>query len=394
MGLQDDTSFGEEHFAATPAKCDRPAPPSAAPPARSVWLRRLIIALTILAWLAIGAVVLAVVGRMLGTVILLIGAGLLAYVISPLMRFLQRFMPRVLAIGAVYLVVLGSLAFLLYNVVSAVVQQLASFVLYFQYLLTPEGQRQLQPFLETLHRFGISQAQLTAFGEQLAGQLQGIIAQGFSMLNGIINVIVSLAVIAVLSIYFLWDGERIIDWLRYKTPLAQRENITFLLRTMHRTVGGYFRGLLLLSTIAGVGTWLMLALLGVPYAALLAVVMFVFLFIPIIGGGIALLLCSLLSLPQGWVTALIVTVVGIFMLWLIGQILTPRILKQTMKIHPIVAILALFAGVELLGMGLLGGFLAVPLAGVLQSILAAFWGWWKQTHPEEFPSEPVGRTQD
>ncbi|MGZ6376909.1 MAG: AI-2E family transporter [Ktedonobacterales bacterium] len=375
------------------ANVDRAAPASAAPLARSVWMRRLIIGLTILVWLAIGAVVLAVVGHMIGTLILLIAAGLLAYVIYPLVLLLQHFMPRVLAIVVVYLVVLSALAFLMYNVVWAVVQQFTSFVLYFQYLLTPQGQRQLQPFIDTLNKLGISQDQLTAFGEQIASQLQGLITQVFPVLNGIINVIISVIVIAVLSIYFLLDGGRLISWLRYKTPLSQRENINFLMSTMHRTIGGYFRGLLLLSMIAAVSTGLMLALLGVPYAALLAVVMFVFLFTPVIGGAIAGLLCIILSLPQGWVTALIVTIFVILLLQvLIGQILTPRILGDAVKIHPIVAILALFAGMELLGMGLLGGFIAVPLASVLQSILVAFWDRWKETHPEEFPSEPVSAT--
>jgi predicted PurR-regulated permease PerM len=381
----------EEYAAAMRANVDRAAPSSAAPLARSVWMRRLIIGLTILVWLAIGAVVLAVVGHMIGTLILLIAAGLLAYVIYPLVLLLQHFMPRVLAIVVVYLVVLSALAFLMYNVVWAVVQQFTSFVLYFQYLLTPQGQRQLQPFIDTLNKLGISQDQLTAFGEQIASQLQGLITQVFPVLNGIINVIISVIVIAVLSIYFLLDGGRLISWLRYKTPLSQRENINFLMSTMHRTIGGYFRGLLLLSMIAAVSTGLMLALLGVPYAALLAVVMFVFLFIPVIGGAIAGLLCIILSLPQGWVTALIVTIFVVLLLQvLIGQILTPRILGDAVKIHPIVAILALFAGMELLGVGLLGGFIAVPLASVLQSILVAFWDRWKETHPEEFPSEPGG----
>ena len=218
-------------------------------------------------------------------------------------------------------------------------------------------------------------------------QLQPII----EMLNSTINIIVSVGVIALLSIYFLLDGERILFWLRYKTPLTQRENVAFLLRTMQGSVGGYLRGLLLVSAISGVGTGLILALFGVPYAALLAVVMFVFMGIPIIG-VLALLLCSMLSLSQGWVMALIVTLLIILLLFLIGQILTPRIMANTVNIHPIVAILAMFAGIELLGMGLLGGFLAVPLAGVLQSILVAYWGRWKQTHPEEFPSEPLSPT--
>ncbi len=318
------------------------------------------IALTILAWLAIGAVGLAVLGHMLGTLILLIAGGVLAYILYPLVLLLQRFMPRVLAIGVVYLVVLSALAFLLYSVVSAVVQQSASFVPFFQYLLSPPGQRQLQPIIETLNKLGLSQDQLRVLGGQIAGQLQGLLIQAFAVLNSTINVIVSVVVIAVLSIYFLLDGERIMFWLRYKTPLTQRENIAFLLRTMQGSVGGYLRGLLLVSAIAGVGTGLILALFGVPYAALLAVVMFVFMCIPIIGGALALLLCSLLSLSQGWITALIVTLLLILLQFFIGNILMPRIMANTVNIHPIVAILAMFAGIELLGMGLLGGIIDHP----------------------------------
>ena len=250
MGQPDNTTLREESPAALPTHDERPTQSSTAPLVRSVWLRRLIIALTILAWLAIGAVVLAVIGHMIGTLILLIAGGVLAYILYPLVLLLQRFMPRALAIGVVYLVVLSALVFLLYSLVSAVVRQSASFVPYFQYLLSPRGQRQLQPIIETLNKLGFSQDQLRALGGQIAGQLQGFIIQAFSLLNSTINIVVSVVVIAVLSIYFLLDGERIMFWLRYKTPLTQRENIAFLLRTMQRSVGGYLRGLLLVSTIA------------------------------------------------------------------------------------------------------------------------------------------------
>src|SRR6266487_1745434 len=345
---------------------DRPNTSSTQPLFRFVWLRRLIIALTILAWMAIGAVVLSVAGRMIGTLILLIAAGLLAYVIYPLVLLLQRFMPRFLAIIVVYLVVLSALSFLIYSMVASVVQQSTSIVLYFQHLLSPQGQRQLQPYIETLNKLGISQDQLTAFGQQIVNQLQGLIGQVIPVVSGIINVLISVVVVAVLSIYLLLDGGRMISWLRNKTPIDQRENINFLVTTVDQTIGGYFRGLLILATIAGISTGIFLALLGVPYAALLAVVVFVFLFIFVI------------LLQQV----------------LIGQILTPRIIGDSMKIHPIVAILALFAGIELLGIGLLGGFIAVPLAGILQTLLIAFWNRWKQTHPEQFPPEETSSKKD
>ncbi len=369
---------------------DRPDTSSASAPtfSRSAWLRRLIIALTILAWMAIGAVVLLVIGRMIGSVILLIIAGLLAYLIYPLVLLLQRFLPRFLAIIIVYLVVLGALSFLIYNMVVSVIDQLSSFVQYFDYLLSPQGQHQFQPFIETLNKLGITQEQLTGFGVQIVTQLQGLITEVIPFLSGFINLLIGVIVVAILSVYFLLDGARIIRWLRHKTPIAQRENINFLVTTVDRTIGGYFRGLLILATIAGVSTGIVLSFLGVPYAALLAVVVFVFLFIPVIGGVISGLLCILLSLPQGWVTALIVTVFVILLQQvLIGQILSPRIIGDSIRIHPIVVIFALFAGAEFFGLGLLGSFLAVPLAAILQAFLVAFWDRWKKTHPEQFPPE-------
>jgi predicted PurR-regulated permease PerM len=54
-------------------------------------------------------------------------------------------------------------------------------------------------------------------------------------------------------------------------------------------------------------------------------------------------------------------------------------------VHPIVAIFALFAGAELFG--LLGGFFAIPVAGVLQQIIVALWHRWENEHPKQFPPE-------
>jgi predicted PurR-regulated permease PerM len=70
-----------------------------------------------------------------------------------------------------------------------------------------------------------------------------------------------------------------------------------------------------------------------------------------------------------------------------GEILAPRIFSSTVGVHPIVAIFALFAGAELFG--LIGGFLAIPVAGVLQQVIVAFWQRWKEKHPEKFPPEEV-----
>src|SRR5262249_40065175 len=136
-----------------------------------------------------------------------------------------------------------------------------------------------------------------------------------------------------------------------------------------------------------------LALLHVPYAALLGVLFFLLFFIPVVGGYVIEALCVLAALSQGWVIVLIVLVYMTLLQGVIlGQVLAPRVFSKSVGIHPIVALFALFAGGELFG--LLGGILAVPVAGVLQQIIVALWGRWKQQHPEQFPSEELPSQQE
>ncbi len=71
----------------------------------------------------------------------------------------------------------------------------------------------------------------------------------------------------------------------------------------------------------------------------------------------------------------------------LGQIVSPRVFSKSVGLHPIVALFALFAGAELFGV--LGGFLAVPIAGVIQEIIEALWRHWKTQHPEQFPVDEV-----
>src|SRR5713226_5563364 len=87
------------------------------------WVRRLIISLTIFVWIALGIIVLNAAGYIIGTLLVFIVASLLAYAIAPVVRLLQRVMPRSLAILLVYLVGFGLLGFLIYTVISTSIQQ-------------------------------------------------------------------------------------------------------------------------------------------------------------------------------------------------------------------------------------------------------------------------------
>ncbi len=349
--------------------------------------RRLILALTVLAFLAIGSVALYAISLILGAVILLMLSALLAYIIYPLVQFLQRRLLHPVAIAVAYLLVASALTVGIYIVVSSLIRQSSALAQSIQFLLSPAGERRNQWLIDFLGKLGITKVQIAMFKNQLLSQVLGSLSGVLPFLTGLINNIINLVIVITLSVYFVIDGPRIIRWLCLKTPATHRGTINFLLGALDQSLGGYFRGSLLLALIGAVSTGVALALLHVPYAALLGALYFFLYFVPVIGVIVIAALCILAALPQGWVVMLIVALFLALLGIVIGQILSPRIFSRTVGVHPIVAVFALIAGAELFG--LLGGFLSIPVAGVLQQIIVALWHRWEHKHPEQFPPEEL-----
>ena len=355
---------------------------------RALWTRRLIVGAAILIWAILFYFFFMAVARVGAALTLIFAGALLAYLIYPIVLFLERFIPRVIAIVIVFVVLLAVLCLLVASVGQAVFNQIATLPGLIRWLQGKEGQQQIQGILNNLSKLGISRDQINSVGNQLFVQLQHFLSGLIPFWQGTFNVLIDIIVVATLAVYFIQAGPRMIHWTREQTFFSYQKEVNFLLDEIDRAFGGYFRGLFIVGAIAGVLTGLVLWWLGVPYAILLGLIVFVSNFIPVIGGYIGGPLCILMAIPQGWVTVLIVAVFivllqGVFL----GQVLSPRILGDAVGIHPILAIFALFAGSELFG--IVGGILAVPLVGVIQHIVVAAWSKRKQLHPEEIVQELV-----
>src|SRR5437588_4884010 len=112
--------------------------------------RKLITALMILAFLAIIAIALYALSLIAGAVILLLVSALLAYIIYPLVQFLQRRLRRSLAISVAYLLIAGALAGVMFIVTSALIRQSTSLAQTLQFLLSPAGERRTQAIIDAL----------------------------------------------------------------------------------------------------------------------------------------------------------------------------------------------------------------------------------------------------
>ena len=357
------------------------------PTATRVWLRRFLIALTMLAWLIFAGAILWVLGLVIGPIILVSISALLAYLFYPLVKVCQRFMPRPLAILVTCLLVLVTAGLIFYFVVIAAVEQLKLLINVVQFFLQhPNAQGRLYAFIQFLSSLGISQKDFSLSGEQLVAYLQNVIGGLSQFVGSTLGLLIDALVLATLSVYFLIDGPRVNGWLRSKMSLKYRQRVNYFLDTVEQKLGGFVRGRILISTVisavVGIGAYF----IGLPYVILLVVIVFLCDFIPIIGAYISGVIGILFALTQGWQVALIYGVfVTIVQGVLDGQILSPRIVGHSVGLHPIVAIFALLAGSRLFG--LLGALFACPVAGIIQTFIVAFWVTWRTNHPEQFPEE-------
>jgi predicted PurR-regulated permease PerM len=347
------------------------------------WARRRDIPIAILAWLILGGLIIWASGYIIRSLLAVTIAALLAFALTPAVKFLERFMPRILAVIIVYLVVLSGISFLLYEIVNTTIGQVSALVTNLQKLLADP--KQLGSITNFFRRFGITADQLRGMGQAIEQQATGIVGGALPLLSGIANFMLDVVIVAVLSIYLLLDGGRAVSWLRRNAPVVQRERIHFFLDTLERVIGGYIRGQLIMSSTIGLLVGIGMALFGVPYAVLLGVVAFILEFIPIIGTILSGALCVLIAFSHGWLIALFVLLYFIVVHILEGDILAPRIVGRAVGVHPAVSLFALLAGAELFGIW--GAVLGSPLAGLIQAVLVTVWQDWRENHPEQFPED-------
>ena len=138
-----------------------------APEVASKWAQRRDIPIAILAWIALGFVILWALGWIGRTLIVVIVATLLAFALAPAVKLLSRFVPRVIAILVVYLVVLSAISLLLYFVASTTIDQVSTLA---KSLTGKQNANPLAPILAFLRRFGVTQSQINAIGQQIASQ--------------------------------------------------------------------------------------------------------------------------------------------------------------------------------------------------------------------------------
>ena len=174
--------------------------------------------------------------------------------------------------------------------------------------------------------------------------------------------------VAVALFFYLKDGPRIWRGLLEFVPARHQQRTDLVAVQAFWTVGAYFRAQLLIALVdavlIGIGLWI----LGIPLVLPLAVLIFIGGLFPIVGAVVTGAIAVAVALAdQGLVVALIALAIVVGVQQLESNLLQPVIQRRVIFLHPLVIILAITAGSIL--MGVLGAFLAVPVAAVIARIV-------------------------
>jgi predicted PurR-regulated permease PerM len=171
-------------------------------------------------------------------------------------------------------------------------------------------------------------------------------------------------VLLLFTLFFVMkDGFRMADWFKDRIAPAQRDDAVEIACRSRRIMRLYLVATALTGLIDGVLIGIALLILGVPLVLPLAVLTFFGGFFPLVGATLAGLVAALVALVDGgFVTALLVVGATILVQQIEGNLLQPLILERAVRLHPLVTVVAVGAG--LLVGGLLGAFLSVPLVAI------------------------------
>ncbi|HLA16983.1 MAG TPA: AI-2E family transporter [Candidatus Limnocylindrales bacterium] len=210
----------------------------------------------------------------------------------------------------------------------------------------------------------------------VAGSFSGaIVGIAGSVLDGLIGMVVALALTALLCFFFLRDGGQIWGWALSRLPEGPRDDIDLAGTQASGILSGYMVGTAAISAFGAATQFVIMAILGIPLALPLAVLSFFGGFIPYIGSLITTSIALLVTIAVGDPTDIAVMIIFTVVFNIVqGNFVAPLVYGKAVNLHPAIVLLSIPAGGAIAG--IMGMLLIVPLLGVVattwRTVLAAF----------------------
>ncbi len=297
--------------------------------------------------------------------ILLLVSGFLAIGLDPAVRWLER---RRLSRGRAVAVVLLAVLLFFVGVAAALVppiivqgqQFVAAVPDYVQNLQDNQRIAQLDARYHILDQVQTALNDPARIGGTVFG---GVIGVGKILVSAFFSALTVL----ILTLYFLSNLPTMKVNAYRLVPRSRRARVGLLADEILTRVGGYVAGALGIATIAGVTTFVLLLVIGVPYPLALALLVALTDLIPLVGATIGAAIITLVAFSISLQVGIIAAVYYLAYQQLENYVLYPRIMKRSVDVSPAATIIAVLIGASLLGV--IGALLAIPIAAAVQLVL-------------------------
>jgi predicted PurR-regulated permease PerM len=315
---------------------------------------------------------------LLGEILLPFVAGLaIAYLLTPLTDRLERHgVNRLAAALLIITVVVLALIYLILLVAPILGAQLSSFiesvpgyVTTLQGLLSDPSQPWLRKLLGTGFNADKSIGDLMTQG---VGWLTSFLHSLWSGGRALVSLFSLVVVTPVVAFYLIYDWHRMVDTVDGWIPLRYRGTVRGLAREIDTAISGFLRGQTGVCLILGSFYAVALTLIGLNFGLLIGLISGLITFIPYIGSMTGLVLSLAVAIAQFWPNyGSILMVLGVFLFgqFVEGNVLSPKLVGDSVGLHPVWLIFALLAFGYLFGF--LGLLIAVPLAATI-GVLSRF----------------------
>ena len=228
----------------------------------------------------------------------------------------------------------------------------------------------------------VSSDQITIFfqavSEEISAIAQNIVKTSISNIQSAITVLLYIILFPILVYFFLFDRKNIIDGFLKVIP-GKREMFTSIWTEMDIQLSNYVRGKTIEIFIVGIVAAIIFSSLGLRYSALLSVLVGLSVIIPFVGAFLVTIPIVVVGLLQFGLGTQFTILISLYLLLqaLDGNLLVPIIFSETLKLHPVIIILAVFIFGSMFGFW--GVFFSIPIA----TFIKAVWNAWPSSLPDE-----------
>ncbi len=328
-------------------------------------------AVILLVLLTVGFFVILTMGNMLAPAF---ASLVLAFLMQGMVNSLERRrVPHMLAVNLVFAGFIATLLLLIFVVVPLVWDQVTHLLNSLPGMVR-EGQALLKS-LPDLYPGFVSVKQVSLLAETISSRLAGFgqwaLSFSLSKLPGAVALLVYLILVPILVFFFLKDKKLLLGWIGAKLP-AKRRMIDQVTDEMNDQIANYIRGKAIEIVIVGGVSYIAFVVLGLNYAALLALMVGLSVVVPYIGATVVTIPIAVIAFFQWGLSdefAMLMLVYAIIQA-LDGNVLVPLLFSEAVNLHPVAIIVAVlvFGGMW----GFWGVFFAIPLATLFKAVMNAW----------------------